>query len=577
MEVKTGEWSTAPAIGCIDACFNQKRTHAHENDPKNSTESFFIPEREVQQMEAEVKALQKDCGKSSMATKRKQGTTMDTKDGYEEGMHIPTSVLEGCNESFIAADKKREKVSTQFFSDTGIMALLCRHDHVLWLVNMTSAGEKQHYALVLIRQWFKHLPSDFKVGLLYDIGCQLERSCHKWGFLTDVLPRIIFGISIFHAFGHQWPCQIVYHPRKCVGFGLSDGEGCEHFWSAIKPLIPSLRVSGYNQHIFVIDEQGHCQEKKAVAEEGLKMCDIAVEALRQEWKAQVTMQTKPAPKQLKNKGAEVIAAILTLENILEQHRSMVHELENSILSGTTNIINVNLQLLEYRGKCKRIADKIQKCKQGLGVGDQANLKDLWNNAYLRIRMNAHAVKTCLCDRLRSCKFEIEKLEHSYRQTVNEMKLHSHTQLSALIHQGKAPRNALPPLPIAHEGLFQLDIDDEVWQDIGLDDTDSHPPGWLANDGVRQGIKYMLELDHCEEEVACVMRERCALQEWMQEEWMQVESVKEQSNRDEDMMFVLDQHAAMLAEMCVTWQEKVRGIPCLWPMPQQWGPLPEKLA
>jgi hypothetical protein len=29
-----------------------------------------------------------------------------------------------------------------------------------------------------------------------------------------------------------------------VGFGLSDGEGCERFWSAIKPLIPSLRVSG---------------------------------------------------------------------------------------------------------------------------------------------------------------------------------------------------------------------------------------------------------------------------------------------------------------------------------------------
>ena len=105
-----------------------------------------------------------------------------------------------------------------------------------------------------------------------------------------------------------------------------------------------------------------------------------------------------------------------------------------------------------------------------------------------------------------------------------------TQLQALIRQGKAPQNALPPLPIAREGLFQLDIDDEVWQDIGLDDTDSHPPGWLANDGVRQGIKYMLELDRCEEEAAHVMRERCALQEWMQEEWMQVESVKEQSNR-----------------------------------------------
>jgi len=64
------------------------------------------------------------------------------------------------------------------------------------------------------------------------------------GFLADYLHRIIFVISVFHAFGHQWPCQIFYHPRKCQGFGLTDGEGCERFWSAIRKLIPSLRVSG---------------------------------------------------------------------------------------------------------------------------------------------------------------------------------------------------------------------------------------------------------------------------------------------------------------------------------------------
>ena len=29
-----------------------------------------------------------------------------------------------------------------------------------------------------------------------------------------------------------------------VPCGLSDGEGCERFWSAIKGLIPSLRISG---------------------------------------------------------------------------------------------------------------------------------------------------------------------------------------------------------------------------------------------------------------------------------------------------------------------------------------------
>ncbi|KIN98925.1 hypothetical protein M404DRAFT_156394 [Pisolithus tinctorius Marx 270] len=93
---------------------------------------------------------------------------------------------------------------------------------------MTSAGEKQHYALVLVKHLFDHLPAKMTVGLLYDIGCQLEHSCQKWKLLDDgILSRLKFGISVFHAYGHQWPCQLVYHPHKCVGFGLSDGEGCE--------------------------------------------------------------------------------------------------------------------------------------------------------------------------------------------------------------------------------------------------------------------------------------------------------------------------------------------------------------
>ncbi|KAI6145454.1 hypothetical protein BKA82DRAFT_129395 [Pisolithus tinctorius] len=94
------------------------------------------------------------------------------------------------------------------------MALLCHHDCVIHLANMTSAGEKQHYALALIKSLFSYLPDDFHIGLLYDIGCQLEQSCRKWGYLGPFLPRISFAISVFHAFGHQWACQLIYHPWK---------------------------------------------------------------------------------------------------------------------------------------------------------------------------------------------------------------------------------------------------------------------------------------------------------------------------------------------------------------------------
>ncbi|KAF9231536.1 hypothetical protein BU15DRAFT_36177, partial [Melanogaster broomeanus] len=99
---------------------------------------------------------------------------------------------------------------------------------------MTTAGEKQHYALALIQQLCLHIPDTMRVRLLYDIGCQQERSLCKWNFFDHLLlSRFQFAISVFHAYGHQWPCQVVYHPRKRPGFGLSDGEGCERLWSAL--------------------------------------------------------------------------------------------------------------------------------------------------------------------------------------------------------------------------------------------------------------------------------------------------------------------------------------------------------
>ncbi|KAJ6532207.1 hypothetical protein DFH09DRAFT_1250182 [Mycena vulgaris] len=113
------------------------------------------------------------------------------------------------------------------------MALLCRHDRVLWLVNVHSAGEKQ----------FNHLPPNINVGLLYDVACQLERSARKWNFLDRYMDRLAFAVAVFHAYGHEWSCQVIYHPRKREGFGFTNGEGCERFWHSISHLIAHLRIS----------------------------------------------------------------------------------------------------------------------------------------------------------------------------------------------------------------------------------------------------------------------------------------------------------------------------------------------
>ena len=235
----------ADVVVALDACYTQKcgkdpKDPNHRDCPRRHPDSAFLSEEEVKAMEEYVAGCR--------SQRPSHGFRQDgTEDRVEAGMRVPASVLDGCGDSFKAADEKREKASTKYFSDTGLMSLLCRHDRVLWIVSMTHAGERQHYALALINKLFQHIPPQMTVGLLYDIGCQLNRSCLKWGFLKNYQGRILFGILVFHAFGHQWPCQIIYHPRKCQGFGLTDGEGCERFWSSIKQLIPSLRVSGVSQ------------------------------------------------------------------------------------------------------------------------------------------------------------------------------------------------------------------------------------------------------------------------------------------------------------------------------------------
>ncbi|KAF9503570.1 hypothetical protein BS47DRAFT_1309564, partial [Hydnum rufescens UP504] len=74
----------------------------------------------------------------------------------------------------------------------------------------------------------------------------IHQTALKWNLVTCWIPQIIFGISVFHAYGHQWVCQLWYHPWKSDGWGLTDGEGCEHPQSDLRHLILNLHVAGFH-------------------------------------------------------------------------------------------------------------------------------------------------------------------------------------------------------------------------------------------------------------------------------------------------------------------------------------------
>ena len=165
------------------------------------------------------------------------------------------------------------------------------------------------------------------------------------------------------------------------------------------------------------------------------------------------------------------------------------------------------------------------------------------------------------------------------------------QIAVLIRQNKAPAGAVPPQEIVREGLFKLDVDDEIWQDVGLDDEFGCPPLWLSDERVRQGIQYLLERDRCEEEEVRLVRERRALQEWLQEEWQVNQTAHTLAGQlfililspslttitgdDSNIVYQLDLHAEELCRLCVIWRRNLRPLPGN-ELGDTWGPSEQDL-
>jgi hypothetical protein len=467
-----------------------------------------------------------------------------------------------------------------------------------------------------------------RIGILYDIGCQLVRSCLKYGFLSSFLARIIFGISVFHAYGHQWPCQIVYHPRKCVGFGLTDGEGCERFWSSIQSLIPSCRVSTFFNRIYAIDTQIKAIDQKSLLNMGGWMrrkwiaMDIKMKEagevllgiyekgytehqLREQWKLQVAEQTKPLKKQSKGIADQQIKEILALGKSCDDYKAQIDEIEAMILAGDysdgTSFDEVQENLEEYKAKLAKLKISIANRKSQLSVDGRLNLSKLMGNVFLKQRMNALALKQRLRDRLRHRKFELENMERAYRNTVNHAKLEAHAkqqvkhkepaiqtlarkyntlckELLEMIKAKKAPRGAVAPFPIDMDGLFKLDIDDDIWQDVGLTDENDENmeiPAWLGDEYMRKGIKSLLDVDRCTEERRRLISECISMRQWMREEWVIMTSAIDCSVDDSEVIYQLNERRKVLLRLCNAWDAAVKIIPIGYDIP--WGPNLVELA
>lgn len=61
------------------------------------------------------------------------------------------------------------------------------------------------------------------------------------------------GTALFHAYAHNWACQLEYNPRLNAGWGKTNGEGMERVWWKLAPLVSLLRYATKQHRLVSLD------------------------------------------------------------------------------------------------------------------------------------------------------------------------------------------------------------------------------------------------------------------------------------------------------------------------------------
>ncbi|KAG6806446.1 hypothetical protein H0H92_011304, partial [Tricholoma furcatifolium] len=306
-------------------------------------------------------------------------------------------------------------------------------------------------------------------------------------------------------------------------------------------------VSGARLGEWLRRRSQHSQQKRGQAEQVLQAGDHSLAILRAEWKNQVKTQTRPLKRQSKYAGRKVIMELIQLRDTQDGFKKRI-EGYDLILSNPATPFEVYLETdtesKQLQSKLVDVKKAIARIEAALSIKDNADLTRLMKNQYVALCVNALGVKERLRDKLRSRKFELDSVERTLRKQLNNnQKINEHTEASVkrrdpsisqltstynklcdrlgeLLKAGKAPHGAVLPQKIEAKGLFALDVDDAIWQDVGLgiDGADQTPPLWLSNNAVRTGIQALLEYERCLEEDIRLRWEFQNMKTWFFDEW-----------------------------------------------------------
>ncbi|KAG1837517.1 hypothetical protein DFJ58DRAFT_718872 [Suillus subalutaceus] len=422
----------------MDGNFHHRHRRAAGDCPKFYDPTYFLPKTFVDTIGRHIDTQRKRPVRSHVPL-------------------VPDEAVDQCENAYEAADGKKQKAAMDSFDDTGIMALICRHDIPLFFANIDSPGEQQKYSVALLQHFFSLLPPEATVVALYDVGCVLARTLSK----------------------------LVYNPRICVGLGLSDGEGTERLWSRLVRLIGVERTSSRQRRLWLIDRQAVAiasemrtdlgdwikrrlrrgiKGQGSAAQDALDQCEVSIEELQAEWSQQRQSQLSiraHAPACLK-KELDTVLALPGRSGRLRQ----------SIANHQDDLHGINLEFVRILLMARDLKMNWDKLDRAVGGAQQA----LGTKLHQQTRKAISKRQPALMTAIRKFNSYCERLDSLYDTSWG------------------IPLPA--PLPTK---LAELRSDPGLMEDVWITPSHGEVPRWLDDTSTRDGIRALLKRDRCREE------------------------------------------------------------------------------
>ncbi|KAF8217936.1 hypothetical protein K438DRAFT_1557186 [Mycena galopus ATCC 62051] len=198
-----------------DGCFSQHHLRSAGNGEVSYDPAYFLSKEKVNQ------------AREHIANARKKPTA-------QFRPAVPQDTIDMCQQSWEPPMTKSRRWVFGISMPAGFL-LACCHSQVIFLCDIDTPSEQQHYIVAMLEELNSLLPPQATIMEGYNVGCVTDHSFNLYLILIEGLhPRVSFIISAMHVFGHQSVCQMVYSSCLHRGVSLTDLEGVERFWSRIQ-------------------------------------------------------------------------------------------------------------------------------------------------------------------------------------------------------------------------------------------------------------------------------------------------------------------------------------------------------